>query len=87
MCEVSGSVKQFLIAVNQQFPGGALFLLVSDYEFRKLMMEMTQEMMESGQSGQLYARRLIGRNQSSFWKVPTPLDEGQCLMEFCLAIQ
>ena len=67
MSEVSGTVKQFLIVVNQQFPGGALFLLLTDHEFRKLMMEMTNKMMEGRQ---LYAARLIGRNcisQSTFW--------------------
>ena len=70
MSEVSGTVKQFVTAVNQQFPGGALFLLLTDHEFRKLMMEMTNEMMEDDQGGRLYAARLIGRNridQSTFW--------------------
>ena len=55
MSEVSGTVKQFLIAVNQQFPGGALFLLLSDQEFRKLMMMMTNDMMKDDQGQQLYA--------------------------------
>ena len=70
MSEVSGTVKHFLIAINQQFPGGALFLLLSDPEFRKLFMEMTNELLESGQERQLYAARLIGRNianNSAFW--------------------
>lgn len=62
MSEVSGTVKHFLIAANQQFPGGALFLLLSDHEFRKMMMDMTNAMMESGQERQLHAARLIGRN-------------------------
>jgi hypothetical protein len=73
MPEVSGTVKQFLVAVNQQFPAGALFLLISDLEFRKLMMEMTNRMMEGAGSGenQLHAARLIGKNaiieQSAYW--------------------
>lgn len=70
MPEVSGTVKQFVIALNQQFPGGALFLLVSDHEFRKVMMDMTSRMMEDGQDKQLHAARLIGRNtvqDSVYW--------------------
>ena len=70
MPEVSGTVKQFAIAVNQQFPGGALFMLISDHEFRKLMMDMTSRMMESYSDHQRHAARLIGRNsieQSVYW--------------------
>ena len=70
MSEVSGTVKSFVIAINQQFPGGALFLLLSDHEFRKLMMEMTNKMMEGVLDRQLHAARMIGCNsinQSVFW--------------------
>ncbi len=67
MSEVSGTVKHFLIAANQQFPGGALFLLLTDHEFRKAMMEMTNKMMETGHDRrQLHAARLIGRNSPFF---------------------
>ena len=62
MSDVSGTVKQFLIAVNQQFPGGALFILLSDQEFRKIMMMMTNEMMKDDQGRQLYATRMVGHN-------------------------
>ena len=62
MAEVSGTVKHFLVSINQQFPGGALFLLLSDHEFRKLMMDTTNKMMEGSQERQLHAARLIGRN-------------------------
>ena len=48
MSEVSGTVKHFLIAANQQFPGGALFLILSDHEFCKMMMEMTSKMHDMG---------------------------------------
>ena len=38
------------------------FLLLSDHEFRKLMMDLTNKMMEERQDRQLHAARLIGRN-------------------------
>ena len=69
LSEVSRTVKQFLIAVNQLFPCGALFLLLSDHEFKKLRIEGTNKMMEDDQGWQLYAARLIGFNcvnQSTF---------------------
>ena len=56
MSEVSGTVKQFLIAVNQR---GALFLVLSDNKFRKMMMTMTNEMMQGDHGQQLYAARMI----------------------------
>ena len=43
MSEVSSNVKQFTISVNQQFPGGTLFLLLSDHEFKKLLMDMSSK--------------------------------------------
>ena len=46
MLEVSGAVKQFTISINQQFPGGTLFLLLTDQEFKKFLMEMSSEMLE-----------------------------------------
>ena len=62
MAEVSGTVKHFLVSINQQFPGGALFHLLSDHEFRKLMMDLTNKMMEGSQERQFHAARLIRRN-------------------------
>ena len=44
MSEVSSTVKQFTVSVNQQFPGGTLFLLLSDHEFKKLLMDMSSTM-------------------------------------------
>ncbi len=61
MAEVSGTVKHFLVSINQQFPGGALFLLLSDNEFHKVMMDLTNSMMEHTQD-QLFAARIIGKN-------------------------
>ena len=64
MSEVSSTVKQFTVSVNQQFPGGTLFLLLSDHEFKKLLMDMSSEMLESNSgSSHKYAVRVVGRNQ------------------------
>ena len=64
MSEVSSNVKQFTISVNQQFPGGTLFLLLSDHEFKKLLMDMSSKMLESNSDNpQKHAVRIVGRNQ------------------------
>ena len=64
MSEVSSTVKQFMISINQQFPGGTLILLVSDHEFKKLLMDLSSEMLESSsETCQKHAVRTVGRNQ------------------------
>lgn len=45
MTEVSSTVKHFTISINQQFPGGTLFLLLSDQEFKKFLMEISSKML------------------------------------------
>ena len=72
MSEVSGAVKQFTISINQQFPGGTLFLLLSDQDFKKYLMEMSSKMLEDNSpSCRKHAARIIGRNQieggEPFW--------------------
>lgn len=64
MSEISATVKQFPVSVNQQFPGGTLFLLLTDNEFRKLMMELSNTMLGSNTEPK-HAVRIIGRNQLS----------------------
>ncbi len=69
MMELSGHVKQFTTFINQLFPGGALFLLLSDSEFKKLMMQLSSEMLE-GEQGKKVAARLVGENTldgKSYW--------------------
>lgn len=64
MSEVSSTVKQFMISINQQFPGGTLFLLLSDHEFKKLLMDLSSAMLESSSDTcQKYVVRIVGRNQ------------------------
>ena len=58
--EVSTTVKQFMISVNQQFPGGTL---LSDHDFKKLLMDLSSEMLESSSARQKHAVRIVGRNQ------------------------
>ena len=89
MTELSGNVKQFTTFANQIFPGGALFLLLSDSEFRKFMMQMSSRMLEEQQEEKKVAARLVGENKhegESFWVFSEsiqfaanglPLEEGQ----------
>lgn len=64
MSEISGTVKNFTVSINQQFPGGTLFLLLSDNEFKKFLMETSSKMLEENAPGcQKHAARIIGRNQ------------------------
>lgn len=65
MSEVSSTVKQFTVSVNQQFPGGTLFLLLSDHEFKKLLMDMSSTTLLESSSNvcQKHAVRIVGRNQ------------------------
>ena len=69
MMELSGHVKQFTTFMNQLFPGGALFLLLSESEFKKLMMQLSSEMLEEEQ-GKKVAARVVGENTldgRSYW--------------------
>ena len=71
MSEVSGAVKQFTISINQQFPDGTLFLLLSDQDLKKFLMEMSSKMLEDNSpSCRKHTDRIIGRNQiggEPFW--------------------
>ena len=64
MSDIASSVKQFTISVNQQFPGGSLFLLLSDSDFKKLLMGMSSEMLQTT-SVTKFAARIIGRNEEN----------------------
>ena len=73
MSEISSS-KQFMISLNQQFPGGSLFLLLTDQELKKLLMYLASTMLESDSTETCkHAVRIIGQNQlkeegsSPFW--------------------
>ena len=66
MTEVSSTVKNFTISINQQFAGGTLFLLLSDQEFKKFLMETSSKMLEENSPGcQKHAARIIGKNQKA----------------------
>ena len=36
-----GNLKMFMVRINQVFPGGALFLVCNEVEFKHFMMELT----------------------------------------------
>ena len=72
MTEVSSTVKNFTISINQQFPGGTLFLLLTDLEFKKFLMEISSKMLEENSpTCRKHAVRIVGRNQlegdEPFW--------------------
>ena len=77
MSEIA-TVKQFTIAMNQQFPGGTLFLLLGDKEFKRHVMDLSSRMLESTSNHQKYAVRMIGRNQ---------LDEEEPIWVFSECVQ
>ena len=63
MTEVSSTVKHFTISINHQFLGGTLFLLLSDQEFKKFLMEISSKMLEENSPGcQKHAARIVGKN-------------------------
>ena len=64
MSDIASNVKQFTVSVNQQFPGGSLFLLLTDAEFKKLLMGLSNDMLE-GSSVTKYAARIVGKNEES----------------------
>ena len=62
MTEMSGNVKQFAAYLNQVFPGGALFLAATDAELKRLLMELTTELLQEVQGRRVCSARIIGMN-------------------------
>ncbi len=58
------SVKAFITFINQAFPGGALFALLSDGEFKKLLMQLSSKLLAQEQECK-YAARIVGENQAN----------------------
>ena len=70
------NVKNFMTFINQVFPGGALFILLSDGEFKKLLMKLSSSMLEERQQQQ-YAVRIIGENEcegETYWCYLVPFN-------------
>jgi hypothetical protein len=63
MSELS-NVKQLNSYINQVFPGGALFLVASDNEFRRLFMELASTVLQSAECRKLSVARMVGKNGS-----------------------
>ena len=61
MSELS-HVKQLNSYINQVFPGGALFLVASDTEFRRLFMELASTVLQNADCRKLSAARMVGKN-------------------------
>ena len=62
MTEMSGIVKQFAAYLNQVFLGGALFLAATDAELKRLLMELTTELLQEVQGRRVCSTRIIGIN-------------------------
>ena len=45
-----GNVKSFQAYVNQIYPGGSLFLILNDKEFKQLFMEEANNFLQSNSS-------------------------------------
>ncbi len=61
MSELS-NLKQFSTYINQIFPGGALFLVCSDTEFKRLFMDLTRACLEQEDRRHVTAVEVVGRN-------------------------
>ena len=61
MSELS-HVKQLNSYINQVFPGGALFLVVTDTEFKRLFMELANTVLQNSECQKLSAARMVGKN-------------------------
>ena len=48
--------------LNQVFPGGALFLVANDHEFKRLFMELSNEVLGAENCRKVYAATMVGRN-------------------------
>lgn len=62
MSELSGNVKQLCGYLNQVFPGGALFLVATEAELKRLLMELTGGLLQSDECRHVSAARMIGLN-------------------------
>ena len=61
MSELS-NIKQFNCYTNQVFPGGALFLVATDYEFKRLFMELTNAVLGDDDCGKFSVATVVGKN-------------------------
>ena len=62
MSKLSGNVKQLCGYLNQVFPGGALFLVATEAELKRLLMELTGGLLQSDECRHVSAARMIGLN-------------------------
>ena len=62
MTELSGKVKQLCGYLNQVFPGGALFLVATEAELKRLLMQMTGDLLQSDTCRKVSAAQTIGVN-------------------------
>ena len=70
MSELSGNVKQLCAYLNKVFPGGALFLVATETELKRFLMEMTTNILEAVTCRKINAARMIGYNNTpdgNFW--------------------
>ena len=63
MIEVN-NLKHFSLYINQVFPG-ALFLVCSDAEFKRLMLDLTHALLQDKNRRNVHSAQVVGRNVSS----------------------
>ena len=57
-----GNLKMFTAGINQVFPGGALFLVCNEVEFKHFMMELTTYFLQQDHYRKVVAVKVIGKN-------------------------
>ena len=81
MSKLSGNVKQFGNFLTMVFPGGGLWLVASEAELKRLLIELTAELLQSNNCRRIRAARMIGINATSSGNVwvfsPTVLIDKQ----------
>ena len=63
MSELSGNVMHFCMYINQGFPSGALFLVCTQAELKRLLLDLTAGLLRN--SSEITAARVVGRNTAS----------------------
>lgn len=62
MGELSENVKQLCGYLNQVFSGGVLFLVTTEAKLKRLLMELTGDLLRSDECRHISATRMIGLN-------------------------
>ena len=74
------TTKQFITFINQAFPGGALFILLSDADLKRLLMQLSSDLLYE-QGRVRLAARVVGVNKyegKSYWVFSEGMQLSEC---------